>query len=156
MKKRGLVAVIVVVFATSALAQRITIYKTFGNVVYQLNDSVELGSKQVSMMLFQNQAAYEQFKKARIRATISSAFGFVGAAMIAIPVATLGFGERADLGYFFSGVACGGFWYLFNRWFKARAVYAIDLYNEHLPQKTSRIKTEFQFYGTGAGLTIKF
>ncbi len=121
-----------------------------------LNDSVELSTKQVGTLMYQHQQAYEEFKKARSRATISSVMGFTGAAMVAIPLVTEAFGEKGDWGLAGGGAALLVGSFLFNRWFKARAVYAVDLYNAGLPQKSSRIKPEFYFYGTGAKLVIKF
>src|SRR5258706_15992894 len=139
-----------------SLAQKLTIYKTFGSVIFMLNDSVELSMKQAGTLMYPDQQAYEEFKKARSRATISSVMGFTGAAMIAVPLVTVAFGEQSDWGLAGGGATLLVGSFFFNRWFKARAVYAVDLYNEHLPQKTSRLKPEFYFYGTGAKLAIKF
>jgi hypothetical protein len=139
-----------------ATAQRLTLYKTFGGVVFMLNDSVELSTKQVGTLMFQNQPAYGEFKKARSRATISSIMGFTGAAMVAVPLVTAAFGGNGDWVLAGGGAALLVGSVFFNRWFKARAVYAVDLYNTSIPQKTSRIKPEFYFYGTGARLVIKF
>lgn len=139
-----------------AFAQKLTLYKTFGSVIFELNDSVQLSMKQAGTLIYQHQQAYEEFSKARSRATISSVMGFTGAAMIAIPLTTLAFGEQADWGLAGGGAALLVGSVFFNRWFKARAVYAVDLYNASLPQKTSRVKPEFYFYGTGARLVLKF
>ncbi|HEV8514823.1 MAG TPA: hypothetical protein VGQ59_16175 [Cyclobacteriaceae bacterium] len=157
MKTFKVVAFLVtIILSQHALAQKITIYKTFGSVIYMQNDSIELSTKQVSMALFPYQDAYAVFKGARARATIASAFGFTGAAMIAIPVVTVAFGEKGDIGYAIAGTVFLGCSYFFNRSFKRRAVWAIDTYNQQIVQKTSRIKPEFYFYGTGAKLVIKF
>jgi hypothetical protein len=145
-----------IVIAHQATGQKLTLYKTFGNVIYELDDSVQLSMKQAATLIYQNQQAYKEFKKARSRATISSVMGFTGATMVAIPLATLAFGERSDWGFAGGGAALLVGSVFFNRWFKARAVYAVDIYNEHLPQKTSRLKPEFYFYGTRAKLVIKF
>jgi len=144
------------IITQQAAAQKITLYKTFGSVVFMLNDSVELSTKQVGTLMFQNQQAYDEFKKARSRATISSVMGFTGAAMVAVPLVTVAFGGDGDWGLASGGAALLVGSVFFNRWFKARAVYAVDLYNASVPQKTSRIKPEFYFYGTGARLVIKF
>ncbi len=135
--------------------QKITMYKTFGGVVYELNDSVQLSTRQTMMLLYTNQPAYGEFKKARRMSTVSSLMGFTGAAMAAIPVATLAFGERSDWGLAGGGAALILGSIFVNRAFKARALYAIDLYNSQ-GEKTSRIKPEFFFYGTGAKLVIRF
>jgi hypothetical protein len=157
MKKLKIITLLFTIIMTQqAVAQKLTLYKTFGGVVFMLDDSVELSTKQVGTLMYQNQQAYMEFKKARSRATISSALGFTGAAMIAIPLVTVAFGEEGDWGLVGGGAALLVGSFFFNRWFKARAVYAVDLYNASLPQKTSRIKPEFYFYGTGAKLVIKF
>jgi len=145
-----------VIVSQQALAQKLTIYKTFGSVIYMLSDSVELSTRQVGTLMFQNQQAYEEFKKARSRATISSIMGFTGAAMVAVPAVTAAFGGDGDWVLAGGGAALLVGSVFFNRWYKARAVYAVDLYNASLPQKTSRIKPEFYFYGTGAKLVIRF
>jgi hypothetical protein len=145
-----------IVVSQQVLAQKLTIYKTFGSVIYLLNDSVDLSTKQVGTLMFQNQQAHEEFKKARSRATISSLMGFTGAAMVAVPLVTAAFGGDGDWVLAGGGAALLVGSVFFNRWYKARAVYAVDLYNASLPQKTSRIKPEFYFYGTGAKLVIKF
>jgi hypothetical protein len=152
------IAVFILVLAATqqAAAQRLTIYKTFGSVIFMLNDTTELSMKQAGTLIYQNQQAYEEFKKARTRATISSVMGFTGAAMIAVPVATAAFGGDGDWALAGGGAVLVVGSVFFNRWFKARAVYAVDLYNASLQQKTSRIKPEFYFYGTGAKLVLKF
>jgi len=157
MKGLKIITILLAIIATQQVAaQKLTLYKTFGSVVFMLNDSVELSTKQVGTLMFQNQQAHEEFKKARSRATISSVMGFTGAAIVAVPLVTAAFGGDGDWALAGGGAALLVGSVFFNRWFKARAVYAVDLYNASLPQKTSRIKPEFYFYGTGAKLVIKF
>lgn len=156
MKALKIAIFLMVIATTQATAQKLTLYKTFGSVIFMRDDTVELSMKQAGTLMYQHQPAYEEFKKARSRATISSVMGFTGAAMITVPLVTVAFGEQADWGLVGGGAALIAGSVLFNRWFKARTVYAVDLYNASLPQKTSRIKPEFYFYGKGAKLVIKF
>lgn len=121
-----------------------------------LNDSVELSTKQTASVLFTNEQAYHKFNVARNWQTTSTVLGFAGGAMMAIPLATYAFGESADWGFLIGGglLLTGG---LVSNWiFRSYAITAIDSYNADLPQKSSRIKPELQFYGTGARLVIKF
>jgi len=155
-KMKIVVAVLVLVMATKASAQKIYMYKTFGGVVYMLNDSIELSTKQTASLLFSHEKAYGEFKKARTWSTVSSITGFSGAAMVAIPLATVAFGEKADWGYAVGGGALLAVGMISNWIYKGRAIGAIDLYNEDLPKKSSRIKSQLQFYGTGAKVVIRF
>lgn len=155
-KTKVLFFFIAMVFAAKANAQKIYMYKTFGGVAYLLNDSVQLSNRQTGSLLYQNQKAYTEFKKARTWSTCSAVSGFLGGAMVAIPLATLAFGEKSDVGYAVGGSVLMGGSFVMHWIYKARALNAIDIYNEGLPQKTSRIKPQFQFYGTGAKLVIKF
>ena len=140
----------------NASAQKIYMYKTFGGVVYMLNDSIELSTKQTASLLFSHEKAYGEFKKARTWSTVSSIAGFSGAAMVAIPLATLAFGEKSDWGFAAGGGALLAIGMVSNWVYKGRAIGAIDLYNEDLPQKSSRVKPQLQFYGSGAKLVIRF
>ena len=143
-------------FGQKASAQKIFMYKTFGGVIYMLNDSVELSTRQMKSLLFTHEKAYAEFKKAKTWSTVSAVTGFTGAAMVAIPLATVAFGEQADWGFAAGGGALIAIGMVSNWIYKGRAIDAIDLYNEDLPKKTSRLKPELQFYGTGARLVIKF
>jgi hypothetical protein len=155
---RNLIFLILVLSAVTVetSAQKIYMYKTFGGVIYMLNDSIEMSTKQTSVLLFPHEKAYGEFKKARTWSTVSAVSGFLGAAMVAIPLGTLAFGERADWGYAAGGCVLVAFGMISNWVYKGRAIGAIDMYNQDLPQKSSRIKPQLQFYGTGARLVIRF
>ena len=144
------------IVAAKVTAQKISMYKTFGGVVYMLNDTTEISPKQTASILFSHEKAYSEFKKARTWSRISAVAGFSGAAMIAIPLATVAFGEHADWGYAIGGGSLLAIGMISNWVYKGRAFGAIDLYNEDLPRKSSRIKPQLQFYGTGAKLVIRF
>ena len=144
------------VLAHEASAQKIVMYKTFGGVIYMLNDSVELSTRQTSSLLFSHQKAYSEFRNARHWSTTAAITGAVGTALITIPLTTFAFGGDGDWGLAAEGGVLVAFGLISNWIYKGRAFGAIELYNEDLGQKTSRIKPEFQFYGTGARLTIRF
>jgi|GEM_PF-1384619 len=152
---------IAIAFAPKAFCQKITMYKTFGGVVYMLNDSAEINTNHVRMLLHPNEQAYTEFKKAKTWGMVSSAMGFTGAAVMAAPLVTLAFGEQPNATFWEltgGGAALIVGSIFVNRIYKARALYAIDLYNDSLPQKTSRLKPQLRFYsyGTGASIVIKF
>ena len=153
--KMAMIALALVV-GTKARAQKIFMYKTFGGVVYMLNDTMEISPKQTASILFSHEKAYSEFKKARTWSRVSAVTGFSGAAMIAIPLATAAFGERADWGFAIAGGSLIAVGMISNWVYKGRALGAIDLYNEDLPHKSSRVKPQLQFYGTGAKLLIRF
>jgi hypothetical protein len=148
---------LLLVFVVSiSFGQRLAIYKTFGGVVIEMNDSVQISMKQTMMILYKHQPAYEEMKKARSLSTVSALMGFSGAAMVAIPAVSSVVGSEPEWGLAAGGGALIAGAFFFHRAFKSRALDAIDLYNAQLPQKTSRIKPELIFYGTGAKLVIRF
>ena len=155
MRKWILLAFVVAVAIPSS-AQKLTMYKTFGGVVYELNDSVQLSTRQTASVLYPNKEAYRIFNQARRLSTYSGILGFSGAALAAVPVATVAFGGRSDWSLAGGGAALMIGSYFLNRAFKARALDALDIHNAALTQKTSRIRPHFYFYGTGAQLVIKF
>ncbi len=147
------IGIVCLVACHSLMAQKIEMYKTFGGVRYLRNDSL-LSDPQMSMILYKdNKAAYTEFKKAKKYSVISSIMGFTGGALIAVPLITAVAGGEPEWLF----VAGGGALILgsipFNRIYKARSLHAIDIYNEKL---TSRIKTNFYFTGSRAGVVVKF
>jgi len=151
-----IVIFLLAVVALQASAQKITMYKTFGGVIYMLNDSVELSTHQTGSLLFSHEKAYNEFTKAKTWSHISAGTGVIGAGLIAVPLVTMAFGEQGGWGLVAGGGVLLTVGMISNWVYKGRAFGAIELYNEDLPQKSSRIKPEFQFYGTGARLVIKF
>lgn len=140
----------------TSFGQRITMYKTFGGVVFEMNDSAQISMKQTMMLLYKNQAAHEQMMKARTQSTVSALMGFSGVALLTIPIVSAAAGATPEWGLVAGGGALIAGAFLLHQSFKARALYAIDLYNDQLPQKTSRVKSQFYFYGTSAKLVIRF
>jgi hypothetical protein len=159
-KTRILLIVLMLGVAGMASAQRgvqkMYMYKSGFGVIYMLNDSIELSTKQTAGLLFSHEKAYTEFKQARKWLAVSALTGFSGMAMLAIPLGTVIFGEHADLGFAAGGGALIAVGLISNWVYKGRAFGAIELYNQDLPQTTSRIRPQLQFYGTGARLVIKF
>ncbi|GHN00572.1 hypothetical protein WSM22_20610 [Cytophagales bacterium WSM2-2] len=153
---RIILVLLAVAFTHAAFSQKLKMYKTFGGVIFEINDSLQLSVKQTATLMFENKQAYNEFKKSRTTSTVSAIMGFTGAATMAIPVVTLAFGESSDWALAGGGAALIVGSIFVNRASKARALYAVDLYNEGLTKKSSRIQPQFHFYGTGASLVIKF
>lgn len=59
-------------------AEKKPAYKTFGGVVYELNDSVAVSPRQVSMLLRDNGEAFREFKIARSENSIAAGLRFTG------------------------------------------------------------------------------
>lgn len=157
MKKLVFVSFLVAFVCTEkSFSQRLKLYKTFGGVVFELDDSVQLSQKQVMLLLYKNQASYETMKSARGLSRWSSILGFGGGALVAVPLVSAAVGSEPEWSLAAGGGAMLGAAFFLHQAYKAKALDAIDLYNEQLPQKTSRIRPEFYFYGTGAKLVIKF
>ncbi|MBI3220317.1 MAG: hypothetical protein HYZ44_12465 [Bacteroidetes bacterium] len=135
--------------------KKISIYKTFGGVVYEM-DTLQLSSKQVGMLLMQNQEAYHEFKIARSQSTISSILGFSSGLLVAVPLVTAVAGGQPE----WILAAGGGALFLasipFSSSSKGHALNAIELYNAKLSASNQRIKSTLYFTGSSASLIIRF
>lgn len=135
--------------------KKISIYKTFGGVVYEM-DTLQLSSKQVGMLLMQNQEAYHEFKIARTKSTISSILGFSSGLLVAVPLVTAVAGGQPE----WLLAAGGGALFLasipFNSSSKGHALNAIEIYNSKLTSSNHRIKSTLYLNGSSASLIIRF
>ena len=127
-------------------------YKTFGGVIFEY-DSMHISLKQTMGVLQKNSQAYAEFKKAKRSLDISSTMGFAGGALLAIPVITSVAGGDPEWSLAIAGGALALGSIPVYRSFKGRALHALDIYNG---QATSRIRTDFYFFGPGARLVIRF
>jgi hypothetical protein len=127
------------------------IYKTFGGARFEM-DTLVLSPKQVLEVLKVEPLAYEKFKKAKANYNAAGVLGFAGGVLIGIPLGTAIAGGEPEWGIALAGgvLILGAF--SLNNIFKSHAFEAIELYNG----KTARVKTQFQFYGTGARLVMRF
>lgn len=154
MMRTSLLACLFISAAFVLQAQRITMYKTFGSVIFE-KDSTIISSQQVKSLLQENPEALQLFKKARKNSTISSALGFTGGLLVLIPVGSAILGREPDWKLAIGGAACFAASIPFNRIFKRQAYDALEIYNSKhasLPRPTSA----FFWTGNTVGIQIKF
>ncbi len=141
--------------AQTLTQKKISIYKTFSGVVYEM-DTVALSSKQVSMLLLEYPQAYEEFRIARTKSTISSVLGFSSGLLVAVPLVTAVAGGQPE----WLLAAGGGALFLasipFSSSSKGHALNAIEIYNSKLTASKHRIKSTLYINGSSACLTIRF
>ncbi|MCW5912037.1 MAG: hypothetical protein KIT62_13260 [Cyclobacteriaceae bacterium] len=129
----------------------IKMYKTFGGARFEM-DTLVLSPKQVLQVLKTEPLAYEKFKKAKANYDAADVLGFTGGVLIGFPLGTMVAGGNPEWGM----AVAGGVLVLgslsFTSIFRSHAFEAIELYNG----KSARIKTRFQFYGTGGRLVVRF
>jgi|SRR5690349_18413205 len=151
LKTLGRRTLFVVFFALSlsALGQEkeIKAYRTFGGMRFEM-DTLTLTHRQVGQVISINQAAFDEFKKARTSNAISGVLGFSGAVLLVIPVFTSIIGGEPEW-----LLAAGGAGLViasipFTKSYKRHAESAIGTYNSSL--------TESRLYFTGTGIVVKF
>jgi len=153
MKKFILLSLLSICFSLLSEAQEIKAYKTFGGVRFEM-DTVTLSLKQVLEIVKVNPEAYAELKRAKSNYSAAGVLGFAGGVLIGIPLGTALAGGNPEW-----GLAAGGAGLIlasipFTTAFRGHTMQALDLYNNK--GQTSRIKPEFQFYGSGARLIIRF
>jgi len=154
MNKFGfLSAILLLVVSPSLMAQKLSMYKTFGGVHFTQSDS-SLTENQLKMILLkESPKAYQEFKSAKKFSTLSAISGFTGGALILVPLATVVLGGEPEWGFAAGGAALLIASIPLHRIYKARALNALDIYNEKF---TSRIKPHLYFSGTQIGFAAKF
>lgn len=153
MKKLALLSLLVVCFSQISVAQEINAFKTFGGVRFEM-DTLTLGLNEVLEIVKENPAAYSELKRAKTNYNVAGILGFTGAILIAVPVATAIAGGSPEWGFAAGGAALLLSSIPFRNAFRGRTIGALDIYNAKY--KTSRIKPEWQFYGTGMRLMVRF
>jgi hypothetical protein len=152
--KRIILLLLIISIAACINAQdrtEIKIYKTFGGARFEM-DTLVLSPKQVLQVLKIEPLAYEKFKRAKANYDVAGALGFAGGLLVGFPIGTAIAGGNPEWGMAIAGgvLIVGSF--SLNSVFRSHAFEAIELYNG----KTARIKPQFQFYGTGARLVVRF
>lgn len=127
--------------------------RTLGGAQFE-TDSLTFSLREVQDLMHDNPRAVEEFKKARANYSVAGLLGFSGGLLVAVPLVTAVIGGKPE----WSLAAAGGVLVLvsipFTRAFYRHAETAVDDYNNKLP--SSRIKGNFYFTGTGAGVVIRF
>jgi hypothetical protein len=153
MKKLALFSLFVLCISQISLAQEINAYKTFGGVRFEM-DTLTLGLNQVLEIVKENPEAYVELKRAKTNYNTAGVLGFTGALLIVVPIGTALAGGTSEWGLAAGGAALILSSIPFITAFRAHTMEALDIYNAK--NKTSRIKPELQFYGSGARLVIRF
>ena len=153
MRKLVLLALVLLGFFQISLAQEIKAYKTFGGVRFEM-DTVTLGLNQVLEIMKENPEAYAELKRAKTNYNTAGVMGFTGAILVAVPVVTAIAGGTPEWGFAAGGTALLLSSIPFTKAFRRRTMEALEIYN--VKNKTSRLKPEFQFYGSGARLILRF
>jgi hypothetical protein len=153
MRKLALLSLLFLCFSSISFAQEIHAYKTFGGVRFEM-DTLTLGLNQVLEIVKENPDAYAELKRAKANYSVSGVLGFSGALLIAIPIGTVVAGGSPEWGLAAGGAALLLASIPFSTSFRGHTMQALDIYNAK--SRTSRIKSEFQFYGSGARLIFRF
>ncbi len=153
MKKLAVLSLLILCFLRVSFAQEIHAYKTFGGVRFEM-DTLTLGLNQVLEIVKENPDAYAELKRAKANYGVAGVLGFSGAILIAIPVGTVIAGGSPEWGLAAGGAALLLASIPFTTAFRGHTMQALDIYNAK--SRTARIKSEFQFYGTGARLILRF
>lgn len=153
MKKIVLLTLLSFCLSHFSLAQEIKAYKTFGGVRFE-KDSITLGLNQVLAFVKENQEAYAELKRAKMNSSTAGVLGFAGGILIGFPIGTAIAGGKPEWGMAAGGVGLIVASIPFTTAFRNRTMQALDLYNNK--GNTARIKSEFQFYGSGARLIVRF
>lgn len=137
-----------------AQAQTLSVYKTFGGLLFQ-RDTLTISAKQVHSLLQENPEAYQQFSLARKNSTVASALGFAGGLLIGVRLAGLLIGSEPEWGFALAGAALIGVGIPFNRAYERHAANAIDTYNQQKSARSSA-KADVVVSGSGIGLRLRF
>lgn len=153
MRKLVILSVLGFCISQVSLAQEIKAYKTFGGVRFE-RDTVTLGLNQVLTILKENPEAYAELKRAKSNYNAAGVLGFAGGILIGFPVGTAIAGGKPEWGLAAGGAALILASIPFTTSFRGHTMEALDIYNGQ--RKTSRLKPEFQFYGSGARFVLRF
>jgi hypothetical protein len=134
-------------------AQTLSMYKTFGGVHFSQNDSVITENQLKMILLKESPAGYQEFKAAKKFHVLSAVSGFAGGALIVVPLATAALGGSPEWVLAAGGAALLITSFPLNRIYKARALNALDIYNEKF---ASRIKPQVYFAGSTFGFSVTF
>jgi hypothetical protein len=144
--------------SASQVFEQITMHKTFGSTRFEYTkDTVtfSVSPKEVLQILGDDPLAYEEFWKAKRNYSISGLLGFVGAGLIAIPVATtIAGGSDPEWAFAAGGVALIIGSTQFSKAFNRHAESAVTMFNKRHTAFKPRV--DYHFSGLGAKVSLKF
>jgi hypothetical protein len=153
MRKFFVLSVLSLCITQISLAQEIKAYKTFGGVHFEM-DTLTLGLNQVLEIVKENPDAYAELRRAKSNYNAAGVCGFAGGVLIIIPIGTAITGGNPEWGLAAGGAALLLAAIPFTTAYRGHTMQALDFYNNKF--KSSRVKPELRFYGSGAQLIIRF
>jgi hypothetical protein len=132
-------------------------YRTFGGVHYEYRKDTsvfEVSPRQVLQIMGNDPLALAEFKKAKTNSTVSGIMGFLGAALIALPLGSAIAGGEPEWGLAAGGAALIIGSIPISKAYKRHAQNACDTYNSK--HTVFRPHTEYFFAGLGGRVVIKF
>ena len=151
--KIRILLIALICLAHAASGQKITFYKTFGGIGFEM-DTVTLSMHDVMERMKVNPVAYDEIKRAKSNYSAAGILGFTGALLVSVPLVTVVAGGHPE----WSLAVVGGTLILvsipLNLAFQRHAVNALEEYNKQF--ESSRIRTNLYFTGTGVKLVLRF
>lgn len=153
MSKTGICLLFFLALARLAACQQIYMERTFGGARFE-TDSLTLSVRDVLDMMYDNQKAHDEFRKARANYTISGVLGFSGGLLVVVPLVTAAVGGKPEWTFAAAGGGLILFSIPFMRNFYRHAENALEDYN--MKYQSRRVRPEFYFTGTGCKVVIRF
>ena len=141
----------------SSHSQQLAMYPSFGGAHFEYEKDTmvyQVSARQVAQILFDDPAAYSEFKKARTNYSIAGVMGFLGVGLVVIPVASAIAGGDPEWAFAAGGAALIIGSIPITRAYRHHAMNAVDIYNKK--HTAFRPRTEYYFFGSGVKMVIRF
>jgi hypothetical protein len=150
---KSIVFYLIFMAAIPVVAQRLTMFKTFGGARYYQSDTVELSPRQVREILQTNETAQTEFHKGMVMNNVSGIMGFCGGILVAVPAGSLVLGGQPEWSLAAVGIALLGGSIAMEVSHRKKARGAIDLYNMGISRQQ---KFRLHFAATSTSLVFQF